>query len=90
METPEVKASLIDRFKAFATSYLGAIIGLIIGAAGGYLYYRSIGCSTGACPITSNPWISVMWGAMVGLLIGSTFKKNKKKIQSNENEHGMD
>ena len=27
----------------------------IIGAIGGFLYYRFVGCASGACPITSNP-----------------------------------
>lgn len=39
-----------------------------IGAAAGYVYYRFIGCRTGACPITANPWISTLYGALVGLM----------------------
>ncbi len=39
------------------------------GAAAGYGYYRFIGCKTGACPLTSNPWISTLYGALIGLLI---------------------
>lgn len=40
-----------------------------VGAAGGYAYYRFIGCKTGACPLTANPWISTLYGALLGLLI---------------------
>lgn len=40
-----------------------------VGAAAGYAYYRFIGCKTGACPLTSNPWISTLYGALIGLLI---------------------
>jgi hypothetical protein len=47
------------------------ILGLILGAAAGYAYYRLIGCSSGACPITSNPFISTMYGAVVGLLVST-------------------
>lgn len=44
-------------------------IGTLAGAALGFLYYRTIGCSTGSCPITSNPWSSTLYGAGFGLLI---------------------
>ena len=41
--------------------------GLLLGAAAGFTYYATVGCATGACPITSNPWISTGWGAVIGL-----------------------
>jgi len=40
-----------------------------MGTAGGYVYYRFIGCKTGACPLTSNPWISTLYGALLELMI---------------------
>lgn len=45
------------------------LIAPAIGGALGFLYYKFIGCSTGTCPITSNPWISTIYGAGMGLLI---------------------
>ena len=45
------------------------IVAPIIGALLGYAYYRFIGCSTGACPITSNPWISTLYGAFMGFMV---------------------
>jgi len=45
------------------------IAGPVIGAAAGFMYYRFIGCSTGACPITSNPWASTLYGALMGFMI---------------------
>ena len=54
------------------------IIGLALGATGGYIYYKVVGCPTGSCPITSNPWVSSIWGAMIGYLFGNMFNKNKK------------
>ncbi|MFC1694034.1 DUF6132 family protein [Candidatus Latescibacterota bacterium] len=48
---------------------ISTIAGPLIGAAVGFAYYRIIGCSTGACPITSNPWISMIYGAIMGFII---------------------
>lgn len=45
------------------------VLGIVIGAALGFAYYRFIGCSTGACPLTSNPFISTIYGAVMGALI---------------------
>lgn len=46
-----------------------------IGALGGYLYYRFVGCASGTCAITSNPYISTLYGAVMGGLIGSLFTR---------------
>ncbi len=46
------------------------IIGAIIGGLLGFAYYKFIGCSSGSCPITSNPWASVGYGVFVGIMIG--------------------
>ena len=54
------------------------LIGGIIGALGGYIYYIYIGCDSGSCSITSSPTMSVIWGALMGGLLLSIFKKEKK------------
>jgi len=43
------------------------LLGISLGAIGGYTYYALVGCSTGHCPITSNPWVSTGWGALIGV-----------------------
>lgn len=43
--------------------------GLGVGALAGFLYYKLVGCSSGTCPITSNPYTSVLYGAIVGAII---------------------
>ncbi len=40
--------------------------GVALGATAGFAYYTFVGCSTGACPITSDPMISTAWGAVIG------------------------
>lgn len=45
------------------------VIGAIVGGLLGYGVYRFIGCTTGACPITSNPWVSVLFGMVFGALL---------------------
>jgi len=49
----------------------------LIGSLGGYAYYYFVGCSSGACPITSNPWISTAYGAGMGLIL--TIGERKKQ-----------
>jgi hypothetical protein len=51
------------------------IIGIIAGSLAGYFYYREIGCSSGTCPLTSNPWISTGTGAVMGFLLLDIFTK---------------
>ena len=53
------------------------ILGVIIGAIGGFAYYHYIGCVSGTCTITSKPVNSTLYGAMMGGLLFSIFKKEK-------------
>ena len=39
------------------------------GALAGLGYYYVVGCSTGSCPITSNPIITMIYMGVVGLLL---------------------
>lgn len=47
------------------------LIGAAIGGVLGFLYQRLVGCGTGACPLTSSPWITTIYGLIAGGLIGS-------------------
>jgi hypothetical protein len=49
------------------------IIGVVAGGLLGYGMYRFIGCSSGACPITANPWISTIFGIVIGALLSGAF-----------------
>ena len=52
-----------------------SILGGILGTIGGYSYYHYVGCLSGTCPITSNPFISTLYGTFLGGLLLNTFKK---------------
>jgi hypothetical protein len=49
------------------------LAGAVIGGALGFLYYKFVGCSSGACPLTSNPVISSLYGMGLGALMASSF-----------------
>jgi hypothetical protein len=51
----------------------------VLGAIAGYSYYYFIGCNGGACPISSNPYISTAYGMGIGLLLAFDSKKKPGK-----------
>jgi hypothetical protein len=55
-----------------------ALVGLALGAVGGYIYYAQVGCVSGTCAITSNPWLSTAWGAAFGYLVFDMFSTRKQ------------
>lgn len=57
------------------------LVGLVLGAGGGYLYYSFVGCASGACPISSNPYLSVIYGSVIGLLLGTTVSPGCKSCK---------
>jgi hypothetical protein len=48
---------------------LVTVIGVVIGAIAGYLYYYYVGCASGSCAITSRPVNSTIYGAIMGGLL---------------------
>jgi hypothetical protein len=51
---------------------LRIVIGVVVGGGLGFAYYKFIGCSTGTCPLTSNPFLSAIYGAVLGALVASS------------------
>jgi hypothetical protein len=45
------------------------ILSFAVGALGGFLYYHFVGCSSGTCAITSNPYLSMIWGGFLGFFL---------------------
>jgi hypothetical protein len=57
------------------------------GAAAGFAWYYFVGCATGACPISSNPYISTAYGALIGA-VASWNKPDKAKHMRPEDQDG--
>ena len=82
MENKKTKQNILFRKKLFGRISYFTLIGLIIGAIGGYIYYSQIGCVSGTCAITSNPWMSTAWGGAFGYLVFDMFSGKKKENPS--------
>jgi hypothetical protein len=48
------------------------ILGAVIGGLLGFGYYKLVGCSTGTCPLSSNPWISTVYGMIMGAMLAGS------------------
>ncbi|WP_346854452.1 DUF6132 family protein [uncultured Draconibacterium sp.] len=59
-----------------------ALIFLVLGAIGGFLYWKFVGCTSGTCAIKSVWYWSTLWGAAVGYLIGDFISDIIKKIRT--------
>ena len=47
------------------------LIGGAVGAAIGFAMYKFVGCKSGACPITANPFVSMAVYAGFGALLAA-------------------
>ncbi|HGY56597.1 MAG TPA: hypothetical protein ENK44_12885 [Caldithrix abyssi] len=56
----------------------------LIGMSAGYAYYYFIGCTSGSCPLTSNPFITTGYGLGAGLILGWDGKRPVKKKEEEE------
>ena len=56
------------------------------GLIGGYAYYYYVGCASGACVLSSNPYISTLYGGLLGGLTGSLLVKKPKPDTGSEKD----
>ena len=68
MESPSEAAPKLKPRKI--PMYVYTIASVVAGGAIGYAYHRIVGCRSGACPITANPYISTLYGALMGFFVG--------------------
>jgi hypothetical protein len=59
--------------------YKFTLIGILVGALGGFAYYYFMGCSSGTCAITSRPLNSDLYGAFLGGVLLNMFETTKAK-----------
>lgn len=55
------------------------VAGAAVGGLGGFGWWYYVGCASGTCPITSSPYLSVLWGMMIGGLLVGSFRKEEAK-----------
>jgi hypothetical protein len=70
----------MNRMKIDKSYLIKKILPVFVGAVIGYAYYYFIGCKSGSCPISGNPWIATIYGAGAGFLV---FFPSKKKADDN-------
>lgn len=70
----------IETLSAYWPLLLGILLGGLIGAALGYFGQ----CSSGACPLTANPWRGAMFGALLGLLFALSSRTSPTKPSESE------
>ncbi|TNE73063.1 hypothetical protein EP331_05480 [bacterium] len=62
------------------------LIGVVLGAIAGFFYWQQIGCISGTCPITSNPYNSTIYGSLMGGLAFNIFQTKQLAKQQANNE----
>jgi len=55
------------------------LIGMALGGIAGIIYYINSDNGIGLFPITSNPFLTVIWGALIGFLLADIFYQSIKK-----------
>lgn len=49
-------------------------IGIVAGGALGFAWHKLVGCSSGACPLVRNRWLSILYGMLMGAIIAQAFR----------------
>ncbi|MFC1679253.1 DUF6132 family protein [Elusimicrobiota bacterium] len=44
-------------------------VAVSLGGLLGFAYHKLVGCASGGCPIVANPYMSILYGGLVGLIL---------------------
>ena len=66
-EVKDRPSGVKDFFKS--GNFWKPFLGIVIGALAGFSYYYFVGCSSGSCAITSSPYMSTIYGGLLGLFV---------------------
>jgi hypothetical protein len=60
--------------KEFFTSWYfwKPFLGIILGGIAGFLYFHFVGCKSGTCAITGNPFSSIIAGSFLGFIVSNS------------------
>jgi hypothetical protein len=47
--------------------------GAVLGGGIGFGWHKRVGCPTGSCPLTRNPFLSTLYGMILGALMAGSF-----------------
>lgn len=56
----------------------------LVGLALGYAYYYFIGCNSGSCAISSNPYLTSGYGLGAGIFMALEFGKKSKESRKQD------
>lgn len=73
----------MENINFWLKKHVWTVVGVVLGAIAGYLYWRFVGCTSGTCPITSSPFMSTVWGALLGGSLLGMFEKKPDSTPSN-------
>ena len=45
------------------------VLSVVLGAVIGFAFHRLVGCRSGACPIWASPYVSTIYGGLLGFLL---------------------
>jgi F0F1-type ATP synthase assembly protein I len=75
--------------KRFFKKFFPEITGAVLGALGGFIYWKYVGCASGTCTIKSNWYLMIPWGMVMGFLVGSVagdlIRKRKSTAAKKDN-----
>ncbi|GEM_PF-407095 len=76
-----------------SSSILRMLMGAVVGGVVGLLMYRFVGCRTGACPLTANPYVAaIIWGALGAMMAAGSpagFARTTEGKDANMTDHGI-